>query len=42
MTTRSLLDQIVVDGSITKAPGGGEAAGCSPVDRSKQGMKRLA
>jgi len=34
------LDQIAVDGSITKAPGGGEAAGRSPVDRGKQGMKR--
>lgn len=35
-----LLDQIAVDGSITKAPGGGEAAGRSPVDRGKQGLKR--
>lgn len=35
-----VLDQIAVDGSITKAPGGGEAAGRSPVDRGKQGMKR--
>ncbi|REK90924.1 IS5 family transposase [Streptomyces inhibens] len=34
------LDQIAVDGSITKAPGGGEVAGRSPVDRGKQGMKR--
>lgn len=34
------LDQIAVDGAITKAPGGGEAAGRSPVDRGKQGMKR--
>jgi hypothetical protein len=32
-----VLDQIAVDGSITKAPGGGEAAGRSPVDRGKQG-----
>ncbi len=29
-----------MDGSITKAPGGGEAAGRSPVDRGKQGLKR--
>ncbi|WP_310710545.1 IS5 family transposase [Nonomuraea sp. 3-1Str] len=35
-----LLDQIAVDGSIIKAPGGGEAAGRPPVDRGKQGMKR--
>jgi transposase len=35
-----VLDQIAVDGSITKAPGGGEVAGCSPVDRGKQGLKR--
>jgi hypothetical protein len=28
-----LLDQIAVDGCITKAPGGGEYAGPSPVDR---------
>nr|BFD87021.1 hypothetical protein StreXyl84_64220 [Streptomyces sp. Xyl84] len=35
-----LLDQIAIDGSITKAPGGGEAAGRSRVDRGKQGMKR--
>jgi hypothetical protein len=35
-----VLDQIAVDGAITKAPGGGEAAGRSPVDRGKQGMKR--
>jgi len=31
-----------VDGCITKAPGGGECAGRSPVDRGKQGMKRSA
>ncbi|MFF3255759.1 IS5 family transposase [Actinacidiphila glaucinigra] len=36
-----VLDQIAVDGSITKAPGGGEAAGRSPVDRGKQGLERL-
>jgi transposase len=35
-----VLDQIAVDGCITKAPGGGEVAGRSPVDRGKQGMKR--
>jgi transposase len=35
-----VLDQIAIDGSITKAPGGGEAAGRSPVDRGKQGLKR--
>lgn len=35
-----LLDDIAVDGCITKAPGGGEVAGPSPVDRRKQGMKR--
>jgi transposase len=35
-----VLDHIAVDGSITKAPGGGEAAGRSPVDRGKQGLKR--
>ncbi|GGV03587.1 hypothetical protein GCM10010211_83540 [Streptomyces albospinus] len=35
-----VLDQSAMDGAITKAPGGGEAAGRSPVDRGKQGMKR--
>ncbi|MFB7506091.1 IS5 family transposase [Streptomyces broussonetiae] len=35
-----VLDQIAVDGSVTKAPGGGEVAGRSPVDRGKQGLKR--
>lgn len=35
-----VLDQIAIDGAITKAPGGGEAAGRSPVDRGKQGLKR--
>jgi transposase len=35
-----LLDQIAIDGCITKAPGGGEVAGPSPVDRRKLGMKR--
>ena len=37
-----MLDQIAIDGSITKAPGGGEVAGRSPVDRGKQGLKRSA
>jgi hypothetical protein len=32
--------KIIVDGCITKAPGGGECAGRSPVDRGKQAMKR--
>ncbi len=35
-----VLEQIAIDGAVTKAPGGGEAAGRSPVDRGKQGMKR--
>jgi transposase len=35
-----MLEQISIDGCITKAPGGGEVAGRSPVDRGKQGMKR--
>jgi hypothetical protein len=36
------LDQadVVVDGGLTKAPGGGEKAGRAPVDRGKQGLKR--
>lgn len=34
------LADLVVDGCITKAPGGGEKAGRSPVDRGKQGLKR--
>jgi len=34
------LDDVVVDGCITKAPCGGETAGPSPVDRGKQGLKR--
>src|SRR3954453_19741139 len=34
------LDDLAVDGCITKAPCGGEVAGRSPVDRGKQGMKR--
>jgi hypothetical protein len=34
------LRDIAVDGCITKAPGGGECAGPSPVDRRKLGVKR--
>jgi transposase len=34
------LGDLTVDGCITKAPCGGEAAGKSPVDRGKQGTKR--
>jgi len=34
------LDDIAVDGCITKAPCGGELAGPSPVDRAKQGIER--
>ncbi len=34
------LEDLAVDGCITKAPGGGEVAGRSPVDRGKQGLKR--
>jgi hypothetical protein len=34
-----VLQEILVDGRVTKAPGGGECAGRSPVDRGKQGMK---
>jgi transposase len=34
------LADLAVDGCITKAPCGGEAAGRSPVDRGKQGTKR--
>jgi transposase len=34
------LTDLAVDGCITKAPGGGEKAGRSPVDRGKQGLKR--
>jgi transposase len=35
-----ILQEPAVDGCITKAPGGGECAGRSPVDRGKPGMKR--
>ena len=38
--TGLILEEILIDGCITKAPGGGECAGRSPVDRGKQGMKR--
>ena len=34
------LGELAVDGCITKAPGGGQCAGPSPVDRRKLGMKR--
>jgi hypothetical protein len=34
------VDDLAVDGCITKAPSGGEAAGRSPVDRGKHGLKR--
>ena len=34
------MQDIAVDGCITKAPGGGQCAGRSPVDRGKLGMKR--
>lgn len=34
------LDDVAVDGCITKAPAGGACAGRSPVDRGKQGLKR--
>ncbi len=34
------LEELAVDGCITKAPSGGEMAGRSPVDRGKQGLKR--
>jgi hypothetical protein len=34
------LDDVIVDGCITKAPCGGEVAGRSPVDRGKRGLKR--
>jgi transposase len=34
------LDDLSVDGSITKSPCGGEVSGRSPVDRAKQGTKR--
>ena len=35
-----VLEEILIDGCIGKAPGGGQCAGRSPVDRGKQGMKR--
>ncbi len=34
------LEELAVDGCLTKAPSGGEVAGRSPVDRGKQGLKR--
>jgi transposase len=35
-----VLQDLAVDGCIAKAPGGGQCAGRSPVDRGKLGMKR--
>jgi transposase len=35
-----VLQELAIDGCLTKAPGGGECAGRSPVDRGKQAMKR--
>jgi hypothetical protein len=35
-----VLEELAVDGCIAKAPGSGEYAGRSPVDRGKLGMKR--
>ena len=35
-----ILEELAVDGCIATAPGGGECAGRSPVDRGKLGMKR--
>ena len=35
------LEDLAVDGCITKAPCGGQTAGRSPVDRGKQGPSRL-
>ncbi|MEZ2370953.1 IS5 family transposase [Arthrobacter sp. RCC_34] len=34
------FEDVAVDGCITKAPGGGEVAGRSPVDRAKLGIMR--
>ena len=34
------LEHVCADGCVTKAPGGGDVAGRSPVDRGKQGLKR--
>jgi transposase len=34
------LEDVAIDGCITKSPCGGEVAGRSPVDRGKQGTKR--
>jgi hypothetical protein len=36
------LADVSVDGSITKAPCGGDCAGSNPVDRGKGGLKRSA
>jgi hypothetical protein len=34
------LEQLAVDGCISKAPCGGQVAGTSPTDRREQGLKR--
>jgi hypothetical protein len=33
------LEHLAVDGCTTKAPGGGQVTGSSPLDRRKQGLK---
>ena len=35
------VTDLAVDGCLTKAPNGGAKAGRSPVDRGKQGLKRI-
>lgn len=35
------LDDVAIDGCLTKAPSGGAVTGRSPVDRGKQGLKRM-
>ena len=35
-----VLSHLAIDGCITKAPGGGQVAGKSPVDRGKLGLKK--
>jgi transposase len=35
-----VLEELAIDGCTAKAPGGGDCAGRSPVDRGKLGMKR--
>jgi len=41
-TVGLVLEKILVDGCITKTPGGGQCAAHSPTDRGKPGMKRSA